>query len=249
MKLLILCCDCNILKSINEKLHKKRYYLLTRPIFIYGVIYLNKRSFLISLSDSGDTKTNYLGLLICSALFLCGAIIGTVSAGLLSDGAKLNDSVSHYLSFFLNSTSAKPDIFSALGDSFKYHLCAVFLGFSILGVICIPVLSAVRGFFLSFSVSVIVRLLGGKGILLVLSIFGINTLLTIPCYFVLSVSAFSASLYFLRLVFSKNVKSTVSPFNTRFFLNCGICLIVLVLSALLDTYLVPHLISVAASQI
>jgi stage II sporulation protein M len=136
-----------------------------------------------------------------------------------------------------------------VADNFKYHLAALFLGFSVLGVFCIPALSAVRGFFLSFSVSAIIRLMGSKGILLTLSIFGINTLITIPCFFVLSVSGFSASLYLLRLVFSKNTKNTASPFNSRFFMNCGICLIVLMVSTLIDTYLTPYLISYAASHI
>ncbi len=223
-----------------------RHYFKSCPIFIYGVIYMNRRLFLISLND---TKTNYLGLLTCGALFLCGCIIGTVSAGFVNDGTKLNDYITNYLSFFLSGSSTKPSLFSAMADNFKYHLLAVFLGFSVLGVVCIPVVSAVRGFFLSFSISAIIRLLGSKGIFLALSMFGLNTLITLPCFFILSVSAFSASLYVLRLVFSKNVKSAVSPFNSRYFINCGICLIVLMISALIDTYLTPHLISYAASHI
>ena len=180
-------------------------------------------------------------------MFLCGCIIGTIAAGFVGDGTKLNEYISGYLSLFLSGTSAKLSLFTAITDNLKYHLFSIFLGFSILGIFCIPLLSAVRGFFLSFTVSTIIRLLGSKGILLVLSIFGVNTLITIPCFFVLSVSAFSASLYLLRL--SKNVKSAVSPFNSRFIMNCGICLIVLIISALIDTYLTPHLISYAASHI
>jgi hypothetical protein len=50
-------------------------------------------------------------------------------------------------------------------------------------------------------------------------------------------------------VFSKNLKNTVSPFSSRFFINCGICLIMLIISALIDTYLSPYLIGYAASHI
>lgn len=201
---------------------------------------------MVSLNDS---KTNYLGLLACGALFLCGCIIGTFSAGFLQDGTNLNSFITEYMAIFLNGTKAQPGFFGALFDNVKYHLMAVFLGFSILGVICIPLLSAMRGFFLSFSIAAIVRLLGGKGILLTLAIFGINTLLTVPCFFVLSVSAFSASLYFIRSIFSKNTKSTISPFNKRYFLNCGICVLILIVTALIDAYLTPHLISFAASHL
>ncbi|NLA86338.1 MAG: hypothetical protein GX847_03455, partial [Clostridiales bacterium] len=156
-----------------------------------------------------------------------------MSVGFVSDGTALNEYISGYLSFFLTDASAEVSLFSAVASNFKYHLLALFLGFSILGVVSIPFLSAVRGFFLSFSVSAVIKLFGSRGILLALSIFGINTLITIPCFFVLSVSAFSASLYILRLVFAKNLKNTVSPFNRRFFVNCGICLIVLMISALI----------------
>ncbi len=207
---------------------------------------LNRNFLLLSFDNS---KKNYLGLFTCGALFLCGCIIGTLSAGFVSDGTALNEYISGYLSFFLSDASTEISLFSAVANNFKYHLLALFLGFSILGVVSIPVLSAVRGFFLSFSVSAIIRLLGSRGILLALSIFGINTLITIPCFFVLSVSAFSASLYVLRLVFSKNLKNAPSPFNKRFFTNCGICLIVQMMSALIDTYLSPRLISYAAAHI
>lgn len=212
----------------------------------YGVIYLNKRFFLGSLYSD---KTRYLGLVICGALFLCGCIIGTVCAGFVSDGTKLNDYISGYLSIFLNGTSMRPNLISSVIDSFKYHMTAALLGFSIIGVFFIPALSAVRGFFLCFSISSIVRLLGGKGILLALSIFGFSTILTIPCFLILSVYSFSASLYIFRLLFTKNAKGTVSPFNSKFFVNCCICVIVLMISALIETYLTPQLIGLAASQI
>lgn len=213
---------------------------------LYGVIYLNKRLFLFSFYGE---KKRHLGLIACGVMFLCGCIIGTVCAGFISDGTKLNDYVSGYLSIFLDGTSARPDFFSAVIDTYKYHLTALLFGFSIIGIFFIPVLTAARGFFLCFSVSAIVRLLGVKGIFLALSIFGISTILTIPCFFILSVYAFSASLYIFRFLFSKNAKSSVSPFNGNFFLHCGICMFILMISALIETYLTPQLISFAASHI
>jgi stage II sporulation protein M len=201
------------------------------------------------LLSFNSTKKNYLGLLACGALFLCGCIAGTVSAGCIDEGTMLNDYITGFLSIFTNDTSPKLSLFSSLANNFKYQLIALFLGFSVIGVFLLPILSAVRGFFLSFSVAAIIRLLGSKGILLTLALFGVNTLITVPCFFIISVSAFSASLYLLRLVFSKNLKNTVSPFSSRFFINCGICLIMLIISALIDTYLSPYLIGYAASHI
>jgi stage II sporulation protein M len=213
---------------------------------LYGVICLNKR--LIFVLPQND-KSHFIGLLLCGAMFLCGSIIGTFSAGLVRDGSSLNAVLTGYLSAYLNGASLKPDLFAAVVDACKYHLAALFLGLSVLGVVFIPVLSAVRGFMLSYSVSAVVRLLGGKGVWLALSVFGLRTIITIPCFFILSIYAYAASTYIFRQSLSKNMKISASPFNSRTMIVCGVCLLILLASALIDTYLSPHLIGLAASHI
>ncbi len=141
---------------------------------------MNKR--LLFILPQND-KTHFFSLLLCGAMFLIGCIIGTFTAGLVSDGTQLSSILSDYLSGYLNNASAKPDFFIAALETFKYHLTALFLGLSLLGVIFIPVLSGIRGFMLSYSIAAVVRLLGGKGAWLALSVFGIRTLITIPCFF------------------------------------------------------------------
>ncbi len=213
---------------------------------LYGVIDLNKR--LLFVLPQND-KAHFFGLLLCGAMFLCGSVIGTFSAGLVRDGTGLSAVLNNYLSAYLDGAASKPDLFAAVLDAYKYHLAALFLGLSVLGVFFIPVLSAVRGFMLSYSVSAVVRLLGGKGVGLALSVFGLRTLLTIPCFFILSICAYAMSTYIFRQSLSKNMKITASPFNSRTMLVCGVCLLVLFISALIDTYLTPHLIGLAASHI
>jgi stage II sporulation protein M len=207
---------------------------------------MNRRFFIISLQDEAFSR---IGLLICGILFLSGCIAGTVTAGFVKDGTRLNDYFSSFLSLFLTGNSPGRDLFAALVDVFKYNLAAIALGFSFAGIFLVPVLSALRGFFLSFSVSMVIRVLGGKGVALALAIFGVNTLLTVPCFFVLSVDAFYASLSIFRLTVNKKQKLPLTPWGSRFFIRCGICLLVLVLTALLDMYVTPHLISLAAARI
>ncbi len=213
---------------------------------LYGVIYLNKRLFFV-LPQSD--KTHFFGLLICGAMFLCGCVIGTFSAGLVGDGTKLNAILSDYIASYINGSVPSPDFITSVFDAFKYHLAAIFLGLSVLGVIFVPLLSAVRGFMLSYAVSAIVRLLGGKGVWLALSVFGIHTLLTIPCFFILCIYAYSSASYIFRQSFSRNMKLTASPFNSRMITVCGLCLLILLVTAVIDTYLTPQLISFAASHI
>ena len=188
-------------------------------------------------------------MLICGITFLCGCIIGTFSAGLVKDTSSLNSLLSDYISYYLNGAADKPDFITTLFEVYKYHLAAIFLGLTVPGVLLLPALSAVRGFMLSYCVSAIVRLLGGNGVWLALSIFGIRTFITIPCFFILSVYAYSCSAYIFRQSFSKNMKFAASPFNRRTLIVCGICFLVLLLSALIDTYMTPSLIGFAASHI
>ena len=196
-----------------------------------------------------NDKAQFFGLLICGVLFLVGCIAGTFSSGFVNDTGQLDRILTEYISFYINDSPVNLDFISAAFDAFKYPLAALFFGLSVLGVLLVPVLSAVRGFMLSYSISAIVRLLGGKGVWLALSVFGIRTLITIPCFFILNVYAYSCSSYIFRQSFSKNMKITASPFNRRAVIVCVICLLVLFASALIDTYLSPLLIGFAASHI
>ena len=111
----------------------------------------------------------------------------------------------------MTGANAKPDFASALLDVFKYNILSIALGFSILGVFCIPALMALRGFFLSFSVSTVVRVIGGKGVTLALAIFGANTLITVPCFFILSVYALHGiQLYFTHHRFKERKIGSLS---------------------------------------
>ncbi len=213
---------------------------------LYGVIYLNRKLLWL---PTGQERTHTLGLLLCAALFICGCIAGTVAAGFVGSARQLGSTVGDYLAMMSDKTAAPPELLASVIDAYKYHLPAVFLGFSVLGVIFIPVLCAVRGFFLSFSVAVLIRLLGSNGILLVLAAFGISTLITIPCFFILSVTSFSASQYLLRLATSKGGKNPGLPPAGRAVAACALCLVLLFVSALIETYLTPQLINYAAAHI
>ena len=193
---------------------------------------------------------DYLGLIICGALFICGGVVGTVSAGFASAGDPgISDYLSGYLEF--SGQDVRPGFLSALFNACKYHLAVILLGFSIFGVFCVPVLSAMRGFFLCFSISVIVRRFGGDGVLLALALSGVGAALTVPCFFVLSASAFSSSLHVFKSVAAKGRGGIVTKPSSSgsFFRRVCACSAVLACSALLDTLFIPKLISIAVSRI
>lgn len=180
---------------------------------------------------------------------MCGCIAGTLAAGTITDNSSLKEFISGYIRLVEDGTSAQSSFLTSLINAFKYHLTAVFLGFSVLGIFFIPALSAVRGFFLSFSIAAVIRLFGSGGIVLALSIFGFGTLLTIPCYFILAVQAFSMSFILLRMTLGSGGRVGLFQDKRRFLFNLIICVALLILSAIIETYLTSHLIRFAAANI
>ena len=197
-----------------------------------------------------DDKTNCLpGLILCGALFLCGCVAGTFSSSFVSDSTTLTQYFSEYLSLAQDGSFIDPSFFSVLVNTFRYPLLVFTLSFSMLGILGIPILSVVRGYTLAFSVAVMVRLYGGDGVLLALSMFAIGTLITVPCFMILAAQSFRASGLLTLTVVKPSLRAGLSPYNGKFFLCCLICFGLLAIAALLDTYLVVHMVKFAVSYI
>ena len=189
------------------------------------------------------------GLILSAALFLCGCIVGIISAGFVSNASGLSGYISGLVPLKVGQAISQPNFLSIFFNSTKYHIFSLFFAFSVLGVICVPLMMAVRGFFLCFSISVIVRLLGGQGILLALSIFGIGALITVPCLFILSAQTFSASADLLKVVFSRAGRFAAGIYNRKFFTTAAFCFAIPALSALIDLLLTPKLVLLVVSHI
>lgn len=197
-----------------------------------------------------DDKTNSLpGLILCGALFLCGCVAGTFSSTFVSDGTTLTKFFSEYLTLSQDGTFVDPSFFSVLVNTFRYPLLVFALSFSMLGLLGIPILSVVRGYTLAFSIAVMVRLYGGDGVLLALSMFAIGTLITVPCFLVLAAQSFRASGLLTLTVVKPGLRAGMSPYNVKFFLCALICFGLLAIAALLDTYLAVHMVRFAVSYI
>lgn len=193
-----------------------------------------------------SSGSDYFGLIVCGALFLCGGIVGITAAGFVNGSAAL-DFLAGYLSRAGESPAHIGSFVSAFLSAGLYPFAAVFFGFSVLGVFCIPALSAVRGFFLCFSISVVVRHFGGSGISLSLALFGINALFTVPCFFILSVQSFTSSFQLFKSVTATS--SVTRPYGGGFFRRIAVCSAILAVSALIDTLVIPRLIIHAVARI
>ena len=186
--------------------------------------------------------------ILCISFFICGCIVGTFVSGLIQEGDELYKYLSSYLSF-VDAGGYDTDFFSVFVGNMKYPVFAVLLGLSIFGVLGIPLLSGVRGFFLAFSISAMVRTFGGDGVMLSLAVFGISTLFTLPCFFMLAAQGTEASALLLGLAFKKGHQVSGSIYGRTFWIRCVVCVLAILLGSLLDKYLSAALLRLAAKSI
>lgn len=83
-------------------------------------------------------------------------------------------------------------VLSAAAAYLRYPLLALLCGLSGAGVVLIPLLCGVQGFFLSFSVCCFAASLGREGVLLALAALGLRCLFVLPCMLYLSGAGFPA---------------------------------------------------------
>lgn len=199
---------------------------------------MNRRLFLILKQYPAKF---YLGFIICSVFFICGCIVGVFSSGLIKDGDAVYNYIVSYMQIGIDGTVVKPQFISVLFNAFKYHILVIIFGFSLIGTLSIPLLSAFRGFCLSFSVSLVMGALSSKGIICVILIFGVSSLIELPCYFILASQSLAASQSLFSLTFRTGTRSPLSPYDRAYFVRCIFCFVLLLVSALISTFVIPYI--------
>ena len=137
-----------------------------------------KHNYRVQRHLKAETLPYYLILL--SLCFFIGILSGHIISRSVS--ADSSAELYRYLSDFfqVNLHYAASDSFlSALLLYYRYPILAFLFGFSSIGVIGLPLLSAAFGFFSSFSAGCFVLTFGKSGVLLALAAFGFRCLLFI----------------------------------------------------------------------
>lgn len=178
-------------------------------------------------------------LLVLAGAFLMGLIAGTLMAGMVSGVG--GDALSVYLESFLamarTGDADTPALLPLLWELFRWPVAAVLLSLTLAGLVCLPLLFALRGFLLSFAIGSFVRMFGCVGCLLAVPVFGISGLAALPVLFVLGVLGWNK----LQIRVSKPAaerKRTVL-FGKAQLVQCGICTGVLCVCVLLERFVVP----------
>lgn len=188
-------------------------------------------------------------LIIVSASFLLGGLAGCLMSTFV--GGAGQESLRTYLESFLsmaqNGGAAAPALTVQLWDILRWPVLALLLGFTALGVLGMPLLFAVRGFLLAFSIAAFVRIFGSAGCLLAFLIFGVGGGFSVPALFVLGVQGLGAA----RTLASRFLGEgkAPSPYGRAYFLRCGGCAAALCVCVVLERFAVPALVSGAAGMI
>lgn len=203
-----------------------------------------KKQLLNRLSGPGlEQRSVLLCLAVC---FAVGAAGGCFFAGALDEDAatSLLDFFGGYFTSIEHGQVLHISLLSAVWEVLRWPVLTLVLGFTALGVVGLPVAFCVRGFLLSYAVSVLVRLYGSAGLVAALAVFGFSGFFVLPALFTLGVDAFRAAGSMAGSLLGDS-RRTFSPGQGRLY-RTGCCSLLLAMAAALQFQLTPVLLSAAA---
>lgn len=182
-----------------------------------------------------------VALVVTAFFFALGSFLGfAASSAASADGAEaMHIYLEHFLSVAQEGQWVYPGVLSFLWESLRWPLVALLFGFSALGLICLPVLSGMRGFVLTFSVGAFVEAYGPNGATAALLILGIPALMSVPAFFLLSAQSFSASCKLASRGSGQGKRDL--PYQRAYLFRCILSASFLGISMILDWFLVPTL--------
>ena len=190
-------------------------------------------------------------LLFLALFFLGGILLGQVLAGKVPDGT--GDELTRYLTdyvYLYGQTAPEGRAFwETVVIYFRYPLLAVFLGFTSVGVVLLPVVAVAFGFFLSFSVSCFTAAFGGEGVLLALAVSGLRCALTLPCFFLLAVPSWQTSWALAGLSLGRGQRCAPVVYGRVWWLRAGLAAAVLLAGVCADHALSPVLLRLALERV
>ncbi|MGM8250273.1 stage II sporulation protein M [Clostridium perfringens] len=205
------------------------------------------RMFFSGLMESlKENKITFLWVLL---FFLVGIVLGSYTVYYMSDFNRVE--ITTYFNNFLEFLGGNSVSYtSILVDSIKSILpmvaIIVLLGYTAVGTPIILMMDLAKGYVIGFTFSLIVSMLGSKGVMLVLSGLMLQNLIFIPIIMLISVLAIRHSVTKLKMGVSRDrVKLNVS----RAYLNFqGLLSLIIISGILIETYISPNLIRLVISR-
>lgn len=198
----------------------------------------------------GGWDPNLIRLLLLALAFLAGALGGHLYAG--SCGEEAWEALGQYLGDYCrlyDGGGVEISLLSCVVMYFGYAVLLFLLGFSAAGVVLIPALSGVFGFFTMYTVSCFVRCYGRAGAALALGAMVVRLVFTLPCFFLLAEAAWPLSTELFVLSFGRGKRSSPVLYGSRYFLWFVLCAVILALGVFCERLLTPLLFRLALGAI
>ena len=178
------------------------------------------------LTYQKDSKIYFI-LLILS--FLIGCLAGSIVGSFFNSDSPLND----FIGF---STLKTVNVVTVFFHFTRFHLVAFLLASSFYGIALLPVLSCIRGYALSCTAASIISCYPNNGIIMALVILGIPAIISLPCFFTISIEGFMSSSRIFHLVRGNSAQR-----KDKIYTRALLCLPFLLIGTLIEFKLVPYL--------
>ncbi|EOU1118463.1 stage II sporulation protein M [Clostridium perfringens] len=205
------------------------------------------RMFFSGLMESlKENKITFLWVLL---FFLVGIVLGSYTVYYMSDFNRVE--ITTYFNNFLeflggNSVSYTSILIDSIKSILPMVAIIVLLGYTAVGTPIILMMDLAKGYVIGFTFSLIVSMLGSKGIMLVLSGLMLQNLIFIPIIMLISVLAIRHSVTKLKMGVSRDrVKLDVSKAYLNF---QGLLSLIIISGILIETYISPNLIRLVISR-
>ncbi len=188
-----------------------------------------------------DKQTTSICVALTGVFFLAGLVAGCLVAGRIQPEALVT--LSDYLeSSLTRMTQGGTGVMGhALFTAFLMPTLVFILGYTIPGVAGIPLVMAARGFLLSYAINLFYRVFGSSGLIIALGALIPQSLLSLPCLFLLASQGMMCSLSLLSSFRGKGRR--LPPNGRTVWRRVLICAAVLTASALLEAFVSPRLLS------
>ncbi|WP_409968694.1 hypothetical protein RFF05_01635 [Bengtsoniella intestinalis] len=127
-------------------------------------------------------------------------------------------------------------------------LVAFFLGFVSIGVVLLPLWTALYAGILSFCVSLFVASFGEQGLLVAGALLGIRALIGIPCYLWIALQAHDATRRLAQICLGVK-KGKGLGYDSGAYWSFALCVVILLLGVCVDSFVTPKLLSLTLSSL
>ncbi|MPQ42745.1 stage II sporulation protein M [Clostridium tarantellae] len=188
-----------------------------------------------------DNKVTFLWILL---FFLIGLVLGSYTVYYMSDFNKIE--ISNYFNNFLEHIKTSPIsytqiLLNSVTNIIPMVILIILLGYTMIGAPIILIIDMIKGYVIGFTFSLLVTLLGTKGVLILFLGIIIQNLIFIPCIIIISILAVkNSTIKFKGDILKEGVRN--SKINKLYINIQAILSLILVAGIIIETYISPNLI-------